>query len=93
MSESENEEMVLPEEDILRLTRPAKRKSMMKKEKSYRKKGSHGSYESEEKINLVKKIIEIFQPLKSVNIYHTLSRFSNLVLPRKYLALTRSIVS
>ena len=56
MSESENEEMVLPEEDILRLTRPAKRKSMMKKEKSYRKKGSHGSYESEEKTNLVKKI-------------------------------------
>ena len=56
MSESENEEIVLPEEDIFRLTRPAKRKTMMKEENFQCKKGRHDSDETEGKTNRAKKI-------------------------------------
>ena len=63
-SESENEEMTLTEEDMLRLIKPAKRKTMMKKENNYGKKGSHSSAERREgKTCVVKKIkIATFEP-------------------------------
>ena len=67
MSESESDETVITKEDIIRLTRPAKRKTMMKKENINDKKRSQCSAEWENsKVNIKTATVDIEMEDKEV---------------------------